>query len=182
MTNENFKSTVRNSKEMWLVVFLESAYFDDKSGAKVYDPNLRFGTNIKSKWRQVAVELKGKVRMGEVWSHSATENLPKLYDVTSFPTILCFPAGDKSDPNIFLKYEGVGRLGGYFHFRDITANDIVSWALENLNEKSIGKSVCTDVNFGVCHENRVSFGANKVLGSNFCKAIHLPNINHMYIL
>ena len=169
MTNENFKSTVRNSKEMWLVVFLEAAYFDDKSGANVYDPNLRFGTNIKSKWRQVALELKGKVRMGEVWSHSATENLPKLYDVTSFPTILCFPAGDKSDPNIFLKYEGVGRLGGYFHFRDITANDIVSWALEKLNEKSIGKSVCTDVNFGVCHENRGSFGLNKVLEVIFVK-------------
>ena len=98
--------------------------------------------------------------MGEVWSHSATENLPKLYDVTSFPTILCFPAGDNSDPNIFLKYkgEGVGRLGGLFHFRDITANDIVSWALEKLNEKSIGKSACTDVNFGVCNEIRVSFG------------------------
>ena len=158
MTKENFKSNVRNSKEMWLVIFFESAYYDEYSGAKVYDPNL--DTDIKSKWRQVAAELKGKVRMGEVWSHSATENLPKLYDVTSFPTILCFPAGDKSDPNIFLKYkgEGVGRLGGLFHFRDITANDIVSWALEKLNEKSIGKSVCTDVNFEVCCESRVSFG------------------------
>ena len=74
------------------------------------------------------MELKGKVRMGEVWSHSPTENLPKLYDVTSFPTILCFPAGDKSDPNTFEKYEGI-----------ITANDIVSYALEKLNGKSIGK-------------------------------------------
>ena len=170
MTNENFKSTVRNSKEMWLVIFFEAPYYDEYSGAKVYDPNLRLGTKIKSKWRQVAVELKGKVRMGEVWSHSATENLPKLYDVTSFPTILCFPAGDKSDPNIFLKYKGVGRLGGYIDFKDITANDIVSWALEKLNEKSIpGKCVCTDVNLGVCHENRVSFGANKVLEVIFAK-------------
>ena len=80
--------------------------------------------------------------MGEVWSHSLAENLPKLYDVTKFPTILCFPAGDKSDQNIFLKYEGLGRLGGYIDFSDITANDIVSWALEKLNEKSIGKIEC----------------------------------------
>ena len=74
-----------------------------------------------------------------------------------------------SSPFIISKYEGVGRLGGYFHFRDITANDIVSWALEKLNEKSIGKSVCTDVNFRVCYENRVSFGANKVLEVIFVK-------------
>ena len=161
MTNENFNSNVRDSKEMWLVAFFKSKTYDEYSGALVYDPNL-FGVvpgqDFKSKWRKVAVELKGKVRMGEVWSHSLTENLPRLYDVTKFPTILCFPAGDKSDPNIFLKYEGLGRLGGYIDFSDITANDIVSWALEKLNEKSIGKSVCTDVNFGVCHENRVCFG------------------------
>ena len=80
--------------------------------------------------------------MGQVQSKVISESLPRLYDVTSFPTILCFPAGDKSDPNIFLKYEGLGRLGGYIDFSDITANDIVSWALEKLNEKSIGKIEC----------------------------------------
>ena len=119
---------------MWLVAFFKSKTYDEYSGALVYDPNL-FGVvpgqDFKSKWRKVAVELKGKVRMGEVWSHSLTENLPKLYDVTKFPTILCFPAGDKSDPNTFEKYEGV-----------ITTNDIVSYALEKLNGKLIGKYIC----------------------------------------
>ena len=75
--------------------------------------------------------LKGKVRMGQVQSKVISESLPRLYDVTSFPTILCFPAGDKSDPNTFEKYEGV-----------ITTNDIVSYALEKLNGKLIGKYRC----------------------------------------
>ena len=75
--------------------------------------------------------LKGKVRMGQVQSKAISESLPRLYDVTSFPTILCFPAGDKSDPNTFEKYEGV-----------ITTNDIVSYALEKLNGKLIGKYIC----------------------------------------
>ena len=66
--------------------------------------------------------------MGQVQSKVISESLPRLYDVTSFPTILYFPAGDKSDPNTFEKYEGI-----------ITANDIVSYALEKLNGKSIGK-------------------------------------------
>ena len=100
---------------MWLVAFVPFV-----------DPNC----GIKSKWNQVAVELKGKVKMGQVQSKVISESLPRLYDVTSFPTVLCFPAGDKSDPNTFEKYEGV-----------ITANNIVSWALEKLNGKSIGKSV-----------------------------------------
>ena len=66
--------------------------------------------------------------MGQVQSKVISESLPRLYDVTSFPTILCFPAGDKSDPNTYEKYEGV-----------ITTNDIVSYALEKLNGKLIGK-------------------------------------------
>ena len=135
---------------MWLVAFVK----------------YQWNSGIKSKWNQAAVELKGKVRMGQVQSKFLSESLPKLYDVKSFPTILCFPAGDKSDPNTFEKYEGA-----------ITANYLVSWALEKLNGKSIGKSVCTDVNFGVCHENRVSFVQST---SNFCKAIQLPNKHYIY--
>ena len=144
MTKDNFKSIVRNSKEMWLVAFVK----------------YQWNSGIKSRWNQAALELKGKVRMGQVQSKLLNESLPRLYDVKSVPTILCFPAGDKSDPNNFEKYEG-----------PITANDIVSWALGKLNGKSIGKSVCTDVNFGVSHESRVSFGANKV-------AINLPNTHY----
>ena len=95
---------------MWLVAFV-----DPKSG-------------IKSKWNKAALELKGKVKMGKVQNKVISENLLKLYGVASFPTILYFPEGDKSDPNTFEKYEGV-----------ITTNDIVSYALEKLNGKLIGK-------------------------------------------
>ena len=95
---------------MWLVAFV-----DPKSG-------------IKSKWNKAALELKGKVKMGKVQNKVISENLLKLYGVASFPTILYFPEGDKSDPNTFEKYEGA-----------ITAKDIVSWALNRDSKKHKGE-------------------------------------------
>ena len=47
-----------------------------------------------------------------------------IFDVKSFPTIMYFPQGDKSDRSSYEIYEG-----------DITANGIVTWALKRLNVK-----------------------------------------------
>ena len=110
LTKDNFTSIVRESNEMWLVAFV-----DPKS-------------SIKSEWNKAALELNGKVKMGKVQSEVISENLPKLYSVASFPTILYFPEGDKSDPNTFEKYEGA-----------ITAKDIVSWAFKKHEGEPIGK-------------------------------------------
>ena len=69
------------------------------------------------------MELSGKVNMGKVFS----KKLARLCGVKSFPTIMYFPA---SDPNSTENYEG-----------EITANDIVTWALKKHNEEPIGKLV-----------------------------------------
>ena len=44
MTKQNFKSNVRNTKEMWLVAFVKD----------------QWNSGIKSRWNQAAVELKAK--------------------------------------------------------------------------------------------------------------------------
>ena len=113
LTKDNFKSIVMESNEMWLVAFVDTM------------------TGIKSEWDKAAVELNGKVKMGKVQSKVISENLPKLYSVVSFPTILYFPEGDKSDPSTFEKYEG-----------GITANEIVTWALKKHKEEPTGKYRC----------------------------------------
>ena len=81
------------------------------------------GKSIKSEWDQAAMELSGKVNMGKVFS----KKLARLCGVKSFPTIMYFPA---SDPNSSENYEG-----------EITANDIVTWALKKHNGEPIGKLV-----------------------------------------
>jgi len=68
-----------------------------------------------SEWDQSATELSGKVNLGKVFS----KKLARLCGVKSFPTIMYFPA---SDPNSTENYEG-----------EITANDIVTWALKKHN-------------------------------------------------
>ena len=50
LTKENFKSNVRNTKEMWLVAFIKD----------------QWNSGIKSKWNQAAVELKAK--FSKSWS------------------------------------------------------------------------------------------------------------------
>ena len=79
--------------------------------------------NIKPEWDRAARELSGKVNLGKTFS----EVLAGQYGVKSFPKIMYFPA-DKSDPNSFEKYEG-----------DITANDIVTWALKKHDGEPTGK-------------------------------------------
>ena len=111
LTVDNFRSNVLESNEMWLVVFI--------------DPT-QSGKSIKSEWDQAAMILSGKVNLGKVFS----KKLAKLCGVKYFPTIMYFPAGDKSDPSSTENYEG-----------EITANDIVTWALKKHNGEPIGKLV-----------------------------------------
>ena len=81
------------------------------------------GKSIKSEWDKAAMELSGKVNLGKVFS----KKLARLCGVKSFPTIMYFPAGN---PNSTENYEG-----------EITANDIVTWALKKHNGEPIGKLV-----------------------------------------
>ena len=98
------------SNEMWLVVFVDSTN------------SLSHHISIKSEWDQAAKELRGKVNMGKVYS----KDLALQFDVKSFPTIMYFPQGDKSDHSSYEIYEG-----------EVTANGIVTWALKRLNVKLI---------------------------------------------
>ena len=110
MRGDNFTYNVRESNKSWLVAFV--------------DPN----SNIKSELDQAAVKLNGKVEMGKVLDKVDSENVTKLYNVTTFPTILYFPSGDKSDKKNYEKYKG-----------GITANEIVTWALKKHNGEPTGK-------------------------------------------
>ena len=94
--------------------------------------------NIKPEWDRAAMELSGKVHMGKVFS----KDLARQSGVKYFPTIMYFPAGDKSEQNSFENYEG-----------DITANNIVKWALQvvvcqkdlffhQLSQNCLGMSEC----------------------------------------
>ena len=94
--------------------------------------------NIKPEWDRAAMELSGKVHMGKVFS----KDLARQSGVKYFPTIIYFPAGDKSEQNSFENYEG-----------DITTNDIVTWALQvvvcqkdlffhQLSQNCLGMSEC----------------------------------------
>ena len=112
MRDDNFKYNVRDSNNSWLVAFV--------------DPN----SDIKSEWDQAAVKLSGKVKMGVVHKVDS-ENVAKRNNVTSFPTILYFPEGDKSDPSTFEKYEG-----------GITADEIVTWAIKKHKGEPTGKYRC----------------------------------------
>ena len=97
------------SNDMWLVLFV--------SETNSYE-------SIKSEWEQAEMELSGKVNMGKVFS----KDLASQCGVKSFPTIIYFQAGHKSDPKHNEDYEG-----------DINANDIVAWALEKYNGEPMGK-------------------------------------------
>ena len=97
------------SNEMWLVLFVDAT---------------NSGKNFKSEWAQAAEELSGKVNMGI----ASSKDLAIQCGVKSFPTIMYFTKGHKSDTNGNGNYEG-----------DITANGIVTWALKIYNGKPIGK-------------------------------------------
>ena len=97
------------SKDMWLVLFVSAKHT---------------GESTKSEWEEAARELSGKFKMGKVFS----KDLAIQFGLKSFPTIMYFPSGDKSDPSSNENYKG-----------DITANGIVTWALRRLNKEIIGK-------------------------------------------
>jgi thioredoxin-like negative regulator of GroEL len=114
LTEDNFKSDVMGSIDMWLVLFVSAQ---------------NSGVSIKSEWEQAARELRGKVKMGKVFS----KELAQQFGLKSFPTIMYFPKGEKSDQNGNINYQG-----------DIKANSIVSWALwkyNGLEETQIGPMV-----------------------------------------
>ena len=106
LTEDNFKYNVLQSNEMWLVAFI--------------DPK-KSGSDIKPIWDKASMKLMNKVNLGKVFS----KNLARECGVTSFPTIMLFPAGDKSNRNSFENYNG-----------EFTTNSIVSWALEKYNGNS----------------------------------------------
>ena len=97
------------SNVMWLILFV--------SVTNSYE-------SIQFEWEQADKELSGKVNMGKVFS----KDLAAQCGVKSFPTIIYFKAGHKSDPKNNENYEG-----------DINANDIVTWALEKYNGEPMGK-------------------------------------------
>ena len=106
LTEDNFKYNVLQSNEMWLVAFI--------------DPQ-KPGIDIKPIWDKASIKLMNKVNLGKVFS----KNLARECGVTNFPTIMLFPAGDKSNQNSFENYNG-----------EFTTNSIVSWALEKYNGNS----------------------------------------------
>ena len=97
------------SNDMWLVLFVSAKHS---------------GESTKSEWEEASRELSGKVKMGKVFS----KDLAKQFGLKSFPTIMYFSSGDKSDPSSNENYKG-----------DITANGIVTWTLKRLNRRPIGK-------------------------------------------
>ena len=109
LTEDNFKSNVMESSEMWLVAFI--------------DPKNPVET-IESEYIQAAKKLISKVNCGKSFSM----DLARQWGVKYFPTIMYFRTGDKSVQNQNENYEG-----------DIKANDIVTWALEKYNGAPVGK-------------------------------------------
>ena len=109
LTEDNFNLIVMESNEMWLVLFVDAT---------------NSGESFKSEWAQANKELSGKVNLGIANS----KDLAIKCGVKSFPTIMYFTKGHKSDSNGNGNYEG-----------DITANGIVTWALKIYNGKTIGK-------------------------------------------
>ena len=97
------------SNDMWLVLFVSAKHT---------------GESTKSEWEEASRELSGKFKMGKIFS----KYLAKQFGLKSFPTIMYFPSGDKSDPGSNENYKG-----------DITANGIVKWALQRLKKEPIGK-------------------------------------------
>ena len=97
------------SNDRWLVLFVSAKHT---------------GESTKSEWEEASRELSGKFKMGKIFS----KYLAKQFGLKSFPTIMYFPSGDKSDPSSNENYKG-----------DITANGIVKWALQRLKKEPIGK-------------------------------------------
>lgn len=106
LTDSNFKETVLDSNDMWLIEF--------------YAPWCGHCQKLAPEWAEAATELKGKVKLGalDATVHTIMSN---KYNIKGFPTIKFFPQGAK-DGNAE-EYDG-GR----------TAQDIINWALDKVAE------------------------------------------------
>ena len=111
MTEDNFKSDVMESNDMWLVLFVSAK---------------NSGESIKLEWEKAAKALSGKVKMGKV----SSKDLALQFGLKNFPTFMYFPKGDKSDQNGNVNYQG-----------EIKAKYIVSWALSKYNGEPLEESM-----------------------------------------
>ncbi|GAB6032324.1 Protein O-glucosyltransferase 2 [Chamberlinius hualienensis] len=105
LTDDNFKTKVLESKDMWLVEF--------------YAPWCGYCKKLAPHWAKAATELKGKVKLGALDATKYTSTAGK-YSISGYPTIKMFPAGKKDNKN-FQEYDGGS-----------TAKDIVEWAKDKL--------------------------------------------------
>ncbi|XP_054719753.1 protein disulfide-isomerase A6 homolog [Uloborus diversus] len=106
LTDSNFKETVLDSNDMWLVEF--------------YAPWCGHCQKLAPHWADAATELKGKVKLGALDATVHTI-MSRKYEIKGFPTIKFFPQGPK-DGNAE-EYDG-GR----------NAEDIINWSLEKYAE------------------------------------------------
>ena len=129
------------SSDMWLVLFV--------SATNSYE-------SIKPEWEQAEMELSGKFNMGKVFS----KDLALQCGVKSFPTIMYFPKGHKSDAYGNGNYEG-----------DITANGIVTWALKFYNGKTKVNCMiyCDKTLRPVCGSNGKTYPNKCVFDGAKCK-------------
>lgn len=109
LTDSNFKETVLDSDDLWLVEF--------------YAPWCGHCKNLEPIWAEAATELKGKVKVGALDATVHTVTAGK-YEIKGFPTIKMFPAGKKD-----------GTAEDYNGGR--TVSDIVNWAIDKASETAL---------------------------------------------
>ncbi|RWS20282.1 Protein disulfide-isomerase A6-like protein, partial [Leptotrombidium deliense] len=130
LTDSNFKETVLESDEMWLVEF--------------FAPWCGHCKNLEPHWKKAASELEGKVKLGALDATVHTVTASK-YGIQGFPTIKFFRAGKKGDPE---DYDG-GR----------TSADIVNWALtkhlQNLPAPEVKQLTTEKVLKDVCDNSQL---------------------------
>ena len=106
ITDSNFDDVVLNSKQPFLVEF--------------YAPWCGHCKALAPEWVRASNELEGKFNLGAV-DATVHQNVAQRYGVRGYPTIKYFPPGNKDQPPE--DYQG-GR----------TANDIVMWAMQKMEE------------------------------------------------
>merc|ERR1712130_1011242 len=90
LTEENFKSEVLDSEEMWLVEF--------------YAPWCGYCQQLVPHYKAAATKLLGKVKVGMIDSVKY-QNFADKFKIDGYPTIKVFPAGPK-DPKKVKEYDG----------------------------------------------------------------------------
>ncbi len=115
LTADNFKETVLESKDIWLVEF--------------YAPWCGHCKKLAPEWEQAATQLKGQVKVGKV---DATEEqqLAQQYGISGYPTIKYWEYGAGKKKSNVKDYQS-GR----------TASDIVNFAQKLLKDADIEPEV-----------------------------------------